>query len=426
MYPTPLNYYGAPSENQALRIEQIVTQRQEELAKVDNNILHIRRLLAQLLRDRSDIRESLEAHKAMIAPPPIPAIERLPPEIWSYIFRACVSETWPSSEYPRMDIDKPPLLLSRVSSTWHKYAISTPQLWSSICIPKRARVSSIPLIETWLGRSGDLQLSIEIRGLSSDFAPELINPFIPYCARWRNLALFASTTTTSKLFANPELTLPSLKTLMLRLSGRPQPISIPSSASQLFSLALIISRSIRPDPLLLNLAWPQLVDLNITSLSGSSLDDTLDVLAQCHSLTHVALSALEGTASLVQRSPLRLPILSSMQLTTGLYDPGSLLEQLELPALLQLDIDFVNMEWKPNVWPKREIISLVSRSTCQLESLIVRNKKIPESDLVEICSCMPTLVHLLVTGTGERKDLNPVPTLELIRGRRSNSGASDT
>ncbi|KIM86201.1 hypothetical protein PILCRDRAFT_65282, partial [Piloderma croceum F 1598] len=129
MQPEIIPFYcGTPSENQTHRIQQIVLQREKELAQIDRDIIRVRTLLQQLLHDRNDIRESLEAHKALIVPPLIPALQRVPPEIWAQIFTASVDDAW-TPEYPQIDVQKPPLLLGRVCSSWRTISLNTPELW---------------------------------------------------------------------------------------------------------------------------------------------------------------------------------------------------------------------------------------------------------------------------------------------------------
>jgi hypothetical protein len=388
---TPL--YGMPSESQAYRIQDIVMKREAELAQIDGDIIQVRALLQRLLQDRKDIRESLEAHKALIVPPPIPALQRIPPEIWAQIFAVSVKDAW-APGYPQINVQQPPLLLGHVCSTWRAISLSTPHLWSSICIPRRIRATAIPLIETWLKRSGAMPLSIEMNGLSSDFPSNVLDVFIPHSARWKNVSLFMSNAALAALFA--KITLTSLDTIMLRLSGRPQQISLATSAKCLRSVTLVISRGIRPDPQILDLPWSQLTHLNIISISGV-IDDGYDILNHCSALTHCSLSAVGSVWEATERPPCCLPSLSVLQLATNL-DPGPLLDSLVLPHLVHLEIDFIALSYRPNVWPKAQIVSLVTRSSCRLQTLILRNKRIYEADLIECCRSIPTLHHLLVNG----------------------------
>jgi len=363
-----------------------------------SDIMRVRALLQQLLHDRSDIRESLEAHKALIMPPPIPAIQRIPPEIWSQVFAASVDDAW-APGYPRIDVQKPP------------------KLWSSICIPRRIPASAIPLIKIWLQRSGAMPLFIEIQGLSSDFPSAVLDVFVPYSPRWQNLALSLSNVALANLFG--KVTPSSLDTLILRMSGRPQQITITkSSATYLRSVGLVISRRIRPDPLILDLPWSQLSHLSMSFLSGS-VGDGHDILRECSALTQCSLSATESTWSAATNPLLCLPNLSTLQLTVH-WNPGLFLDSLVLPYLTQLEIAFSNHRYEPNIWPKTQIVSLVERSSCQLRSLILRDKNISETDLVECCRSIPSLQHLLVTAGGKKRV--PGHTLELLRSRSNPDG----
>lgn len=413
-------FFGTPSQGQAYRIQQIISRREEELAQIDKDIIRVRALLQQLLQDRSDIRESLEAHKELIAPQRTPAFERIPAELWAQIFLASLDVSWESSGYPRIDIQKPPLLLGQVCKSWRELSFTSPRLWSSICISRHIRASAVPLIEMWLERSGVLPLSIEIHGLSSDFPSIVLDSFIPYSARWHNLALIMSNTTMVNFFAKPGITLSSLRTLMLRLSGRSQHLGIALSAHCLRSVALLTSRGVRPDPHLLDLPWSLLTHLSVTSLEGS-IDDGYDILMKCSALTHCSLSAVASTLSAIaDRPPIRMKNLCSLHLTTN-RNPGCFLDTLILPCLIQLEIDFVDVKLEPTIWPRTQVTSLVTRSSCRVQSLILRNKIILETDLVECCQCIPSLRHLLVTGNGGKR--TPMRTLELVRASIPDSEA---
>lgn len=404
--------YGTPNESQTSRIQEIISLREQQLAQVDVDLLRVRAILEQLLNDRSDIRESLEAHKALIAPKPIPILKRIPPELWAQIFAASVTDAWAASGYPRIEASMPPLLLTQVCSSWREMSFGTPSLWSSICIPKRMPSMAVPLIEMWLQRSGALPLCIEIHGLSSSFSSAILDAFIPFSARWQKVTLFMSNAVLTKLFSNPAVKLSSLENIKLRPSGRPERINI-STAHNLRTAALIISRGIRPDPHILDLPWSRLTRLSMTSLAGC-IDDASDLLIKCSALTHCSLIATASPWGAAPRSLMRLPNLTYLQLVAN-HSPGPLLDSLTLPSLSKLEIDFLDLRFESGIWPKTQITSLVERSMCHLDTFILRNKRIPEADLVECCQRIPSLVHLLVTGNGEKR-----MALEL-RARRSES-----
>ena len=398
---------GMPSADQSYRIQKIISRREAELRQVDQEIAKVRAFLKQLLSDRSDIRESLEAHKALMAPLPVPAIQRVPPEIWAHVFHLSVRDAWAASGYPRMEASKPPLIFGQVCHSWREISLSTPTLWSSLCIPKRIRETSIPLIQTWLDRAGPvLPLEIEIHALTSQFPSVILDAILPYSARLESLSLFMSYGMLKSLFTNPVFRPTSLKTLLLRPSGKVEHIDM-SRVETLTSLALRVSRGVRPDPRILELWWATLSHLSVTSLSGS-IDDATDLLSQCSALTSCSLTAMSSTWEAVPRPLVILPHLTSLQISSN-HHPGPLLDSLTLPSLLKLEMDF-----KPEIWPKDQLIALVERSACRLESLILRNTWISDADLVECCMSIPTLTHLQVNGGPGQKKL----TLELLRAAR--------
>ena len=410
---------GTPSADQSYRIQKIIARREAELRQVDHEIAKVRAFLKQLLSDRSDIRESLEAHKALIAPLLVPAIHRVPPEIWAHVFHLSVKDAWAASGYPRMEASKPPLIFGQVCHSWREISLNTPTLWSLLCIPKRIRDTSIPLIQTWLDRAGPvLPLEIEIHALASQFPSVVLDAILPYSARLESLSLFMSYGMLKSLLTNPEFCLTSLKTLLLRPSGKAEHIDL-SHVETLRSLALIVSRGARPDPYMLDLCWAKLSHLSMTSLAGS-IDDATDLLSRCSTLTSCSLTAMSSAWEAIPRPLVTLPHLTFLQIASN-HHPGPLLDSLTLPSLLKLDMDFVYLQYEPEVWPKDQLIALVERSACRLESLILRNKRISDADLVECCTSIPTLTHLHINGGPGQKKL----TLELLRAARrlSSSGA---
>lgn len=78
------------------------------------------------------------------------------------------------------------MVLVQVSSSWRSIALSIPRLWNSISvrgIKGMVLASQSTLISGWLGRSGNLPLSIEIREmalLDPRGEQDLVDAFIPF------------------------------------------------------------------------------------------------------------------------------------------------------------------------------------------------------------------------------------------------------
>lgn len=139
----------------------------------------------------------------------------------------------------------------------------------------------------------------------------------------------------------------------------------------------------------------------------------------CSTLTSYSLTAMSSVWETVPRPLITLPHFISLGITSNQH-PGPLLDSLTLPSLLRLDIDFIYLQYQPEIWPKDQHIALVERSTCRLESPVLRNKRISDADLVECCTSIPTLTQLQVNGGPGQKRT----TLELLRAARQSSSPS--
>lgn len=93
-------------------------------------------------------------------------IDRLPPEVLSYIFTLCL----PDDPLDERNSSESPQLLGRVSKFWRQLSISTPELWSSFQVQLVDTVHEpyslfdtpphVSDLHTWLGRSDSVPLSL--------------------------------------------------------------------------------------------------------------------------------------------------------------------------------------------------------------------------------------------------------------------------
>ncbi|KAJ7075770.1 hypothetical protein C8R43DRAFT_960331 [Mycena crocata] len=86
---------------------------------------------------------------------------QLPPEIMALIFEFCLPYD-PQSPIRFASKDTAPLLLARVSQYWRDIALNTPVLWSCIRLSLDFSETRLPLLETWLARSGLYPVTLEL------------------------------------------------------------------------------------------------------------------------------------------------------------------------------------------------------------------------------------------------------------------------
>ncbi|KII90781.1 hypothetical protein PLICRDRAFT_106909, partial [Plicaturopsis crispa FD-325 SS-3] len=88
---------------------------------------------------------------------------KLPPELWTEIFFACLPED-PEKALPRPSLRHAPLLLTHVCGQWREIAQCTPALWSSVFLkfgPHRPEEDAA-LMASWLAHTGNRPLNIEL------------------------------------------------------------------------------------------------------------------------------------------------------------------------------------------------------------------------------------------------------------------------
>jgi F-box-like len=120
-----LNSNYTPSEDECHRIAQIVTEQDERISRMDEEIHRLHLLLQPLLRDRGNVHAFREAHRQLLSPS-----RRIPPEIWSEVFVHCL----PAGKFVEINVREAPMLLAQVSSLWRSIVLSTPRLWNSISV----------------------------------------------------------------------------------------------------------------------------------------------------------------------------------------------------------------------------------------------------------------------------------------------------
>ena len=368
-----LNSNYAPSEHMRYQIAQIVAEQDKRISQMDEEI-------HQFLRDRRDLYASREAHRQLLSPS-----RRMPPEIWGEIYVQCLSADKPA----KINAQEAPMLMAQVCSHWRSIVLSTPRLWNSVSIRGNGMVlaSQSALISTWLSRSGNLPLSIEITARvlpDSQQEQEFVDALVPFVPQIKCLTICAPQSMIAKLIGSQDVSrLTNLEIDVPKaLDTEPVNVSISHSATNLHNLSVAYVAHFWLDRARLCFPWAQLTEFKAAYISP---DQCFDILRQCHKLSRLCLTEVEGPYNGVPRLPILMPNIVSLELDLK-HGIDFFWNYLTLPRLRECTLGF----WFEDSWPKSGFFSLVDRSSCPLRTLRV-SRWISEEDLVECVERMPTL-----------------------------------
>ena len=115
----------------------------------------------------------------------------------------------------------------RTSHRFHQISLHTPSLWSIIKFtPKHSLIQAAHLITTYLTRSMDYPLSIELTYLTHHMANLILGELIPQSKRWKSLTI---TTSGDHIFSLIQhIPVPHLEYLNISYFATPRRISLPS------------------------------------------------------------------------------------------------------------------------------------------------------------------------------------------------------
>ncbi|KAF9462332.1 hypothetical protein BDZ94DRAFT_1166046, partial [Collybia nuda] len=235
---TPLlstNY--VPPKDELDELRRLLVDPIDELKQLDIELAHLRNVIDRLSSKRDQLYISIVRHKNLMAP-----LRRIPEELLQEIFFHCL----PVDHNATMSCHDAPLLLGRVCSHWRRVSLGTPRLWSGIHIVVPVSTPPSPnqhpseileqnhvifeAVDAWLGRSGDLPLSISLYQVPyaytpPEFAEQLMSTIIQFSPRWRNVSLIASPPTNSQLFSLSPNVLPLLESFSFHATYSPSPLT---------------------------------------------------------------------------------------------------------------------------------------------------------------------------------------------------------
>lgn len=362
--------------------------------------------------------------------PPAPQngspISSLPPELLSEVFIGCL----PDDQYPAPDITAAPILPMHVCKSWRNVARHTPELWSSLQLNYRCAEEDVPATELWLRNSGDLPLSLS---LSIDFHERphqaILNLVSRYAKRWKHVR-----------FEFRNLSCPAMYNLATALDNVTMLSTFEFHARDVSTSNIApITQLLSSAPNLKELTWVDdladtatMLALPLSRLARLSLSmsygklDYLGLLDQCANLEHIRIAHPYPETNPSQ-TPLFLPKLTSLNIT---HDLTGILNYLILPSLkhVRVHLDSAHHSSSDNEgrrysrlalagihpgasasataagteergsWDPTNLLHLIERSSCRIESLKVNTKLSPADLLRCLKACSGSLRSLTLPG----------------------------
>ncbi|KAK6996980.1 hypothetical protein R3P38DRAFT_3407135 [Favolaschia claudopus] len=395
------NYHARDEE--VPQIRSLLVQPLSRIQEIDTEIAELHNAIDVLLTEKATLRSYIQAHRTLVAP-----IRRIPPEILSEIFEACL----PNERNCVMSSAEAPMLLGRVCSSWRTLSLSTPSLWCRLhivepmlntdalaahIIREQMYARRVEAARAWLERSCQCPLSISLTGSDrratantpqSSGTAGILQALIPFASRWENISLRASHAALECLSNLSEQDVPLLTRLHIdRVGSSSRPAPWPKleflKGSQITHCSFSGSHgNIHSLPV----RWTQLLSLSIGRNARSlTTEAAMKVLSRCPRLETCELTIVHisppsaSTATIVTLPHLRALTVND-EGPHSAYKSGGLFSCLSLPGLVQLEV-------------LGSYMSGVTGSAASFASL----PRLESFTIITALFSKPTLIDLLVT-----------------------------
>ncbi|KAF8879884.1 hypothetical protein CPB84DRAFT_1751542 [Gymnopilus junonius] len=316
-----------------------------------------------------------------------PIFHRLPPEITSDIFQLCVPEisfdTESFNESNDDDIWNGITLrlgLTAVCREWRRLAFSTPHLWTFVPVHfhKEHMQRNAEVIQEWLGRSGQMPLSIRAyaneRWTPSTEAVNLIDSINRESRRWEMLDLRMPYKFTSLFVGDPEESgLSPLRSLRLEVNA--MEYELPLGFQR---------RNVTSRPVNVLLTWVRLksVEIQWDSITwvevegGIYMDECLELLKNSPKLKHYHVIVHR----LINDLTIDWPVMGTMPI---------FLNKVGFPSLKRLVIKGGRGDNAAE-----ELASFFKRSPCPVEVLVLDDTLYTSDDIISVLMQVPSVIQL--------------------------------
>ncbi|KAJ7467516.1 hypothetical protein FB451DRAFT_1401521 [Mycena latifolia] len=335
------------------------TEREADRARItdiETQISNLKRSIEVLQAEMTRAQERLESYTYPVL--------TLPNEIVSEIF-VHLLPVYPLC-LPTTGLQSP-TLLTHICHEWREIAQATPALWRAIRLTGYDDDDrQLPIVESWLSRSGDLPLSFDMGDIFMAISEGCLEKLALHAARWENAKL--GLRVLSQLLIIPT-TMPLLQQLELRINeGGEFPPVVYREVPSLHSV--ILWDFSYPANFL---PWAQLTSLTMLNTWTS---DCTAVLQDTVNLVHCVLATFDD----VRQSDVKLERLQSLVLMRySEYDDPAIeyLNTLIVPALrtLQVPEEFLQPD------PINGLTTFISKSGCKLENVRITGGQLPSEQL---------------------------------------------
>lgn len=380
---------------------------QRKLETIELEISRVQLLLNELIQKRCLMMQEINDRFC-------PALQ-LPPEISTEIFRHCL----PSIDSPiTSEKNMTPFHLGQICRTWRDFTLSTPRLWSTMCLDLSFQ-SNRSLIRQWLAYSGRQPLSIRIswnQRFLDDIEPEsetetddlddIYADVVDVIAQFSERLYMLD-------FRMPEGCHSDTDILSV-ISG---PLPLLTSVS-LHKLHLMWNN---PHPMLYGA--PRLNEIQFSNcrmwnynlhtfhvkhvwLRDALLDECLAILSSAPISPNCTLIDIRDPGR--PTTFVRMSRLESLTVNSA-CGISELLDQLTAPTMLKL-VMVANI----SIFPLSKFISFIRRSSCPLQVLSLSGVGICGTQLFQCLQLIPSLVELELSSNGLQDEiirlLGPFPT----------------
>lgn len=424
-------------------IEDVEKERSEEsieaikahLSQLEDHYARLEAEQAHCKEQRKNLLTLLEEHRAVAAP-----IRMLPDDVLDEIFMACVEDAFNSTHAskPHSYIHQlAALALSGVCKRWRVVALSTPRIWSRICVPFYTRhpishltVAKMTLtLRLYLERSAKSSLSIIMKvpphfdnafranhrnsGATLGSIQLWMNTLVASAQRWQAINFRCSSsflvTLQASIDSHPQISFAALEKADLDVGNEP----IISAHRQLLTTARKLRQvNLGGSASAFNFPHSQLEMWRGILLFPS---DIVRLLERSPNLTRCDVRMIDtsGSGSGILHIRHNLEVLR-LELRPGVNDFREIFNSLTLPSLRKLYVSCSSRShtcWDPDIFAQ-----FLQRSSCSLQALVldVDNFSTHE-DLLQVLVNVPSLTKLECRENGSALEISPIPNILLER-----------